>query len=342
MRGMQPDDVYRLTGAGDPRLSPDGATVAYVVSWVDEDEHDRRSAIWAAPTDGSAPPRRLTFGGDARWLPPVVARRSMARLHLGARRGPGAALRPAGRRPGRVAAAHVAEGGGSTAPTGRPTARGSRSPRAPTIPPTTSRMWRSVRHAGSRGCSSGSTTRDGRRVARITSTWSASTAAEPMQLTDGDARRPDARVVARRRHDRVRVGASCGLGPRRPRPTLHDRRRAGASPCAMTADRRRVASLPVWSPDGATDRLRVRPGGVRRSAARHGSRSLDLASGARTVLTEALDRNAAPFPAIRAPIWDADRIVFAGRGRGARARCTRFRPTGRRRAARCAEAGGLR
>ena len=65
MRGMQPDDVYRLTGAVDPRLSHDGATVAYVQTWVDEHEHDRRSAIWAVPADGSAPPRRLTFGGRA-------------------------------------------------------------------------------------------------------------------------------------------------------------------------------------------------------------------------------------------------------------------------------------
>src|SRR5262245_60540387 len=70
---MQPDDVYRFTAAGDPRISPDGGTVAYVVSWVDEESSDPRSAIWSAPTDGSVPPRRLTFGGDRdaspRWSP---------------------------------------------------------------------------------------------------------------------------------------------------------------------------------------------------------------------------------------------------------------------------------
>ena len=65
MRGMQPDDVYRLTGAGDPRLSPDGGTVAYVQSWIDEELHEPRSAIWSVPADGSAAPRRLTFGGSA-------------------------------------------------------------------------------------------------------------------------------------------------------------------------------------------------------------------------------------------------------------------------------------
>jgi hypothetical protein len=30
VRGMKPEDVYALEGVSDPRLSPDGATVAYV------------------------------------------------------------------------------------------------------------------------------------------------------------------------------------------------------------------------------------------------------------------------------------------------------------------------
>ena len=34
---MQPDDVYELTGVGDPRLSPDGSRVAYVVSTTDRE-----------------------------------------------------------------------------------------------------------------------------------------------------------------------------------------------------------------------------------------------------------------------------------------------------------------
>ncbi|MDX6473862.1 MAG: hypothetical protein QOK22_2678 [Gaiellaceae bacterium] len=70
---MQPDDVYELTGAGDPRVSPDGRRVAYVVSSTDREQAEARSAIWVAPLDGSEEPRRFTFGekrdGSPRWSP---------------------------------------------------------------------------------------------------------------------------------------------------------------------------------------------------------------------------------------------------------------------------------
>jgi dipeptidyl aminopeptidase/acylaminoacyl peptidase len=70
---MRPEDVYALTSVGDPRLSPDGRQVAYVVNWIDREENGYRSAIWVAPVDGSEEPRRLTFGERAdsspRWSP---------------------------------------------------------------------------------------------------------------------------------------------------------------------------------------------------------------------------------------------------------------------------------
>jgi dipeptidyl aminopeptidase/acylaminoacyl peptidase len=70
---MQPDDVYALTGAADPRLHPDGSRVAFVVWWLDEQERDYRSAIWIASVDGSVPLRRLTAGdkrdASPRWAP---------------------------------------------------------------------------------------------------------------------------------------------------------------------------------------------------------------------------------------------------------------------------------
>ena len=62
MSGMTPQDVYRLTGAEDPRLSPDGRTVAYTVWSIDEEANEYRSSIWLAAVDGSTEPMQFTSG----------------------------------------------------------------------------------------------------------------------------------------------------------------------------------------------------------------------------------------------------------------------------------------
>ena len=70
--GMRPRDVYQLTGPSDPRLRPDGEEVAFVVWWIDEEANEYHQAIWLAPADGSAPPRRFTAGpkdAQPRWSP---------------------------------------------------------------------------------------------------------------------------------------------------------------------------------------------------------------------------------------------------------------------------------
>ncbi|HEY3208284.1 MAG TPA: S9 family peptidase [Actinomycetota bacterium] len=73
MPAMVPEDVYELTGVGDPRLSPDGRTIAYAVWRIDKEANDVRGAIWLAPVDGSSPPRQFTSGtsrdADPRWSP---------------------------------------------------------------------------------------------------------------------------------------------------------------------------------------------------------------------------------------------------------------------------------
>jgi dipeptidyl aminopeptidase/acylaminoacyl peptidase len=76
--GMRPEDVYAVTSAGDPRLSPDGRLIAYVVTHIDREESAYRSAIWVVPVDGSEEPRQFTAGErrdtsprwspDGRWL----------------------------------------------------------------------------------------------------------------------------------------------------------------------------------------------------------------------------------------------------------------------------------
>lgn len=69
------DDLYRLRFVSDPRLSPDGSRVAYVVSWVAADDRTQyRSSLMIANADGSEVPRSLTSGrfrdSAPRWSPP--------------------------------------------------------------------------------------------------------------------------------------------------------------------------------------------------------------------------------------------------------------------------------
>ena len=62
---MQPQDVYELVNASDPRISPDGSRIAYVVTQIDAEASEYRSAIWVVPYDGSAEPAQFT-GGERR------------------------------------------------------------------------------------------------------------------------------------------------------------------------------------------------------------------------------------------------------------------------------------
>lgn len=59
---MKPEDIGALVSASDPRLSPDGSTVAFVVTSLDLDANQYRSRVWVAATDASSPPRPLTAG----------------------------------------------------------------------------------------------------------------------------------------------------------------------------------------------------------------------------------------------------------------------------------------
>jgi dipeptidyl aminopeptidase/acylaminoacyl peptidase len=73
-RSVAADDLYQLRFVADARISPDGAHVAYVVAWVDGEDHTRyRSQLMLAAFDGSTPPRALTSGKHRdtapRWAP---------------------------------------------------------------------------------------------------------------------------------------------------------------------------------------------------------------------------------------------------------------------------------
>src|SRR5437870_990354 len=72
-RGMIPADLFRMQWVSDAHIAPDGRTLAFTVTHLDEGADDYRSAIWVVPADGSAPPRRFTNGGGKdsapRWSP---------------------------------------------------------------------------------------------------------------------------------------------------------------------------------------------------------------------------------------------------------------------------------
>ncbi len=307
MRGMQPDDVYRLTGAVDPRLSPDGATVAYVQTWVDEDEHDRRSAIWAAPADGSAPPRRLTFGGtrdgsprwspDGRWLAFTSARGDdPAQLFVLPVDGPGESRQLTSLKGGGIDGVDWSPDSSRLAFVARAHDPADDIEDVAKRPPR--RFTRLQFRLDNEGWTQGRTHHlytvglDG---------------AEPVQLTDGDAEdqmpawSPDGATIAfvSARHADWDLGTASDIYT----IGVH-----GGEPVRVTPTDG-ASLLPVWSPGGDRIAHVFIPGEF--DDPRHGRIAVvDLASAARTVLTESLDRNAAPFPAMRAPIWDADRIVF--------------------------------
>jgi dipeptidyl aminopeptidase/acylaminoacyl peptidase len=70
-RTLAYDDIYRLREASDPRISPDGNTVAFVVTTADREADENRNSIWTVPTAGGDPVQ-LTQGTKdfhPRWSP---------------------------------------------------------------------------------------------------------------------------------------------------------------------------------------------------------------------------------------------------------------------------------
>jgi dipeptidyl aminopeptidase/acylaminoacyl peptidase len=73
MLGFMPDDVGLLVAASDPRLSPNGAQVAFCVQRIDLANNRYHSRIWLSPIDGSSPSVALSpenmSAGMPRWSP---------------------------------------------------------------------------------------------------------------------------------------------------------------------------------------------------------------------------------------------------------------------------------
>src|SRR5437899_349624 len=69
---VQPADFYLMKGISDVQVSPDSASVAYMVSWPDKEANETRTAIYVARARSNSRPRRFSQGSkdhSPRWSP---------------------------------------------------------------------------------------------------------------------------------------------------------------------------------------------------------------------------------------------------------------------------------
>jgi dipeptidyl aminopeptidase/acylaminoacyl peptidase len=307
---MQPEDVYELVNAGDPRISPDGSRVAFVVTKVDREANEYRGAIWVAPFDGSAEPSQFTSGErrdttprwspDGNWLAFASNRggdeKTPMNLYVIPAEG-GEARRLTDRK---ESVEEIAWSPDSTRIAFNSRARDDAydeeddKKRAP-------RRFRRVFHK----LDSVGFTGDRRKHVFLVDL----DGSEPRQLTSGDFEHgspvwsPDGKhiVVDALRDENWDVV----LITRLYRIDVD----GGGEPTAFTGDEASYEALAV-SPDGSRIAYRMTPeDGTYPHHSQIGVMNADGSDP--TVLTSSLDRQCGPYPDTREPIWDGDRIVFS-------------------------------
>jgi len=307
---MRPRDVYALTGAADPRISPDGTRVAYQVWSIDEDANDYRGAIWVAPLDGSAEPRSFTSGErrdamprwspDGRWLAFVSTRgdgpKTPANLYVIAAEG-GEARRLTDRK---ESVESIAWSPDSTriafASRVRDEAYDEEEDEKRRAPRRVTRLFYKLDSVG--------WTTDRRKHIFVVDV----AGREPRQVTDGDceddgpAWTPNGRRILFTAYRGDRWDTELVT-------KLFSVDADGGEPVQLTADDAAV-EMPVCSPDGS--RLAIHWSPEDGTFPHHGQiATLDPDGSNVELLTTSLDRQCTPYPDHREPIWDGDRIVFA-------------------------------
>jgi len=71
-RNITEKDLFDFAWVGDPQVSPDGSTVAFVKVTVNTAKTNYDTSIWSVSTGGSDEPRKLTSGtrdSSPRWSP---------------------------------------------------------------------------------------------------------------------------------------------------------------------------------------------------------------------------------------------------------------------------------
>ncbi|HEY2544230.1 MAG TPA: S9 family peptidase [Gaiellaceae bacterium] len=306
---MRPEDVYELSGAGDPRISPDGTRVAYVIWWIEKETSEYRSAIWVAPLDGSSNPVKFTSGerrdASPRWSP------DGRRLAFISNRGKDE------KTPGNLWVI-PAEGGEA-----RRLTDGKESVEKLAWSPDSTRIVFSSRVRDKAYEEEDDRKREPRRLTRLfykldSVGWTTDRRThlfvvgvdgdEPAkQITDGDCEdgdpcwMPDGKriIFPALRGDRWDVELIT---------RLYVVDADGGEPTQLTGDDASF-DTPAFSPDGSA--LAVRYGIEDGTFPHHGQIGVMQPDGTGLkLLTTSLDRQCTPFPEFREPIWDGDRIVF--------------------------------
>lgn len=310
---MQPADIATLRSARDPRVSPDGTAVAFVVGSADAEANRYRSQVWLAAADGARPPRPFTAGGhrdshprwspDGRWLAFVSHREGdQATLHVAPVAGGGEVLTVA------TWPEEVTELAWS--PDGTALAFVARHPDEGTVGVADrDRPPRRITRLFSRHDDEGWVVDRPRHVLVVPADGAEAprvVAGGPFEH-GGAAWSPDGRTLATaagrhptwdldRASDVYRVPVGTGPGAQ------------AGEPEAVTPTGAAYA-MPSWSPDGRRLALVC---GDPTSAPRHAQIGVVPASGGEpTILTAGLDRNCAPYPPAREPIWEGDHLLFA-------------------------------
>jgi dipeptidyl aminopeptidase/acylaminoacyl peptidase len=312
MNGMVPEDIFALTGVADPRLSPDGRTVAYVVGVVDAKANDYRAAIWLALADGAAPPRRFTAGvkhdADPRWSPDgsqlaFTSNREGKAMQL-------FVMPLAGGEPRRLTGLKEDVTQPEWSPDGATIAFVARVPDAAydeeddkrRQPRRFTRLQYKLDSVGWTG--------DRRQHLFVVKTDGSGA---PLQLTEGDYEdtspvwSPDGATLAF-------VSARQADWDTEPVSDVYLVAATGGQPRRLTRGGGSIGGI-AWSPDGARLAAQRYPG-VFDDPKHTQIAVVDGVSGDMDLLTSALDRNCGTYPQLREPVWDGEDIVFALEDRG--------------------------